>query len=120
MKMEKFDTVDDYIASFPKETQIFLKEFRKVISKQAPNGAESMSYGMPGYKLNGKPLAYFAAFKNHISFFPTPSGINALEKETTPYKTGKGTLQFSYDKPIPWDLVERILKLRIGELSKKN
>lgn len=117
MKMEKFDTVDEYIASFNGEKKTLLLEFRKKIKKLAPRGVESMSYGMPGYKLNGKPLAYFAAFKHHIGFFPTPTGIDTLEKETKPYRTGKGTLQFKLDEPIPWELVEKIIKFRTQEIE---
>lgn len=118
MKMEKFDTVDEYINSFEGEQKPLLIEFRKKIKALAKDSIEGMYYGMPGYKLNGKPLAYFAAFKNHIGFFPTPSGIDALDEETKPYRTGKGTMQFTYDKPIPWQLVDKIIKMRIGELSK--
>lgn len=117
--MEKFDSVDDYINSFDKETKNLLLEFRKKIKELSPESVEGIYYGMPGYKLNGKPLAYFAAFKSHIGFFPTPAGIDALKKETEPYKTGKGTLQFLYKNPIPWDLVTRVVKLRISEISSK-
>ncbi len=116
--MEKFKTVDEYIHSFDGEKKSLLTEFRKRIKDLAPDSVESISYGMPGYKLNGKPLVYFAAFKNHIGFFPTPSGIDALDEETKPYRTGKGTMQFKLDQPIPWDLVEKIVRLRIEEVNK--
>lgn len=115
--MEKFGTVDEYINSFPQNVKQVLVELRKRIEKLVPEAVEGMSYGMPGYKMNGKPLVYFAAFKAHIGFFPTPSGIEALGKETQPYRTGKGTLQFKLDKPIPWGLVEKIVKFRIKELQ---
>ena len=117
MKMEKFDNIDEYMNSFSQDKKKILLEFRKKIRKLVPDANESMSYGMPGYKLNGKPLVYFAAFKRHIGFFPTPSGIDALEKETDKYRTGKGTMRFALDKPIPWDLVEKIVKSRIKEVS---
>lgn len=117
MKIEKFDNVDDYINSFSQDKKKVLLGFRKKIRKLVPGANESMSYGMPGYKLNGKPLVYFAAFKNHIGFFPTPSGIDVLEKEEERYKTGKGTMRFALDKPIPWDLIEKIVKSRIKEVS---
>lgn len=116
--MEKFDTVDDYINSFDGKKKELLLEFRAKVKQLAPNAVESISYGMPGYKLNGKPLAYFAGFKSHISFFPTPSGIDALDKETKPYRTGKGTMQFKDGEPIPWSLVEKILRFRIKEIEK--
>ena len=89
--MEKFDTIGEYIASFPEETQVILKRFRKIIGKIAPQATESMSYRMPTFKLNGKNLVHFAAFKNHIGFFPTPSGIDALEKETKIYIRSQNT-----------------------------
>ena len=117
--MEKFATVDDYINSFEGEVKTLLLEFRKKIKDLSPESVEDISYGMPGYKLNGKPLVYFAAFKKHIGFFPTPTGIDALDKETKPYRTGKGTMQFLYKNPIPWELVTKIIKLRISEISGK-
>src|SRR5690349_14056212 len=116
--MDKFDTVDDYINSFDTKKKELLIEFRRRIKKLAPTSIESISYGMPGYKLNNKPLVYFAAFKSHIGFFPTPKGIDALDKETKPYRTGKGTMQFHLDKPIPWGLVEKIVKYKVEELTK--
>ena len=115
--MQKFDTVDEYINSFDGKKKELLMEFRRRINSLTPESVESVSYGMPGYKLNGKPLVYFAAFKNHIGFFPTPSGIDALEEETKPYRTGKGTMQFKLNNPIPWSLVEKIVKSRIKEVK---
>ena len=117
--MEKFETVDSYISSFDGRKKSILSDFRKKIKSLSPTSVESMSYGMPSYKLNNKPLVYFAAFKEHIGFFPTPSGIDALEEETKPYRSGKGTLQFKLDKPIPWDLVEKIVKYRVSQNEKK-
>lgn len=119
MKMEKFDSVDEYIVSFPNEVRSVLQKLRKTVKTLVPEAMESMSYGMPGYKLNGKPLVYFAAFKRHIGFFPTPSGIDALDKETKQYRTGKGTMQFPHNKPVPWDLIKRIVKLREKEVVKE-
>lgn len=118
MKMIKYKTVDEYINSFEEETKALLITFRKKIQQIAPDSIESMSYGMPGYKLNGKPLVYFAAFKKHIGFFPTPGGINGLDQETKPYRTGKGTMQFKLSEKIPWDLVEKVVKYRIKEINK--
>ena len=120
MKMEKFETIDEYIASFDGNTQDILKKFRENIQKRAPEATESMSYGMPTFKLYGHNLVHFAAFKNHIGFFPAPSGIDALADEAKPYRTGKGTMQFQFNQPIPWDLVLKIVDYRIKENENKN
>ncbi len=113
MKMTKYSSVDEYIGSYPKELQVLLEKLRVTIKKVAPAAVESMSYGMPGYKLNNKPLVYFGGFKNHIGFFPTPNGMEQFDKELAPYKTGKGTAQFPLDKPIPYDLVTKIVEYRV-------
>ncbi len=115
--MRKFDNVDSYINSFNGEKKELLLSFREKIKSLVPESVESMSYGMPGYKLNGKPLVYFAAFKNHIGFFPTPLGIESLDNETKQYRTGKGTMQFPFNNPIPWELVEKIVTLRAKSLK---
>ena len=119
MKMEKFDTVDDYINSFEGEKKALLVEFRKKIKALTPLSVESMSYGLPGYKLNGKPLVYFAAFKSRIGFFPTPNGMDALDEEAKPYRTGKGTLQFKFDQPIPFSLITKIVRYRVKQCTEK-
>jgi len=118
MKMEKFETIDLYIASFPEDIQSILKKLRATINNETKGLVETMSYGMPTFKLNGKNLVHFAAFKEHVGFFPTPSGIDGLLEETKQYRTGKGTLQFSYDEPIPWNLVKKIVKFRVEEVLK--
>ncbi len=120
MKMEKFETIDEYIASFNGDIQDILKKFRESIQTKAPQATESMSYGMPTFKLNGKNLVHFAAFKNHIGFFPAPSGIDALADEAKPYRTGKGTMQFQFNQPIPWDLILRIVDFRVKENEEIN
>lgn len=115
--MEKFETVDAYIDSFSGDVKKELTKLRSFIKNLVPEAYESMSYGMPGYKLNGKPLVYFAAWKDHISFYPTPNGMEAFEKDLEKYKTGKGTAQFPLDKPVPYDLIEKIVKFRIEEVK---
>jgi uncharacterized protein YdhG (YjbR/CyaY superfamily) len=116
----KFKTIDEYIKTFPADVQSILEKIRQTIKKVAPEAVETISYQMPAFKLNGKNLVYFAAFKNHIGFYPTPSGIESFEKELSPYTSGKGTAQFPFDKPIPYDLVEKIVKFRAKEnLAKK-
>lgn len=117
--MEKYDTVDEYINSFFGEKKEVLTKFRTFARKKIPQATESMSYGMPTFKLNGKNIVHFAAFKDHVSFFPTPSGIDAFEKETKQYRTGKGTMQFADGNKIPWDLIRKIIDFRIEEIVSK-
>ncbi len=112
---KSFTTVDDYIATFPNEVQTYLKQIRKIIFGKKVNIIESISYGMPTYKLNGKPLVYFAAFKNHIGLYATPSGHVEFAKELSKYKSGKGSVQFPKNQPLPLDLIERIVEFRIKE-----
>ena len=117
--MKSYETVEEYIGSFPTEIQITLEQLRKAIKSNAPDAIESMSYGMPGYKLNNKPLVYFGGFKKHIGFFPTPNGIKTFEKELSKYKTSKGTAQFPLDQPLPMNLITQIIKYRVSEALKK-
>ena len=111
----QFKTIDEYIGAFPVNVQNLLEKMRETIRKVAPEAIESISYQMPTFKLNGKNLVHFAAFKNHIGFYPIPSGIEAFKKELSPYKQGKGSVQFPLNKPIPYDLVEKIVKYRVKE-----
>ncbi len=107
---KQFRTIDEYIKTFPNDVQSILEKMRQTIKKAAPEAVETISYQMPTFKLNGKNLVHFAAFKNHIGFYPIPSGIEAFKKELSSYKQGKGSVQFPIDKPIPYDLVEKIVK----------
>ncbi|MCX6260752.1 MAG: DUF1801 domain-containing protein [Bacteroidia bacterium] len=114
-------TVDNYIGSFPQTIQRQMEQVPATIKENAPEAAESIAYQMPAYKTNGKPLVYFAAFKNHIGFYATPAGHSEFAKELLKYKQGKGSVQFPFDKPIPFDLIGRIVKFRVKEnLSKKH
>jgi uncharacterized protein YdhG (YjbR/CyaY superfamily) len=110
-------TVDNYIKTFPENIQVLLKQIRAIIKENAPEAEESFAYQMPAYKTNGKPLVYFAGFKNHNGFYATPSGHAKFEKELSKYKQGKGSVQFQLDKQIPWDLIARIVKYRVEENS---
>ena len=110
----KFKDIDEYIQSFPPAIQKILEQLRKIIHENAPGAVEAISYGMPTFKLNGN-LVHFAAFEHHIGFYPTPSGIKAFENELAPYKHAKGSIQFPLDKPIPYDLVKRIVQFRVKE-----
>lgn len=108
-------TADEYIVSFPKEVQRLMEQVRSAIKQAAPDAEETISYGMPAYKTNGKPLVYFAAFKNHIGFYATPTGHSEFAEELSKYKQGKGSVQFPLNKPIPLELISRIVKFRVGE-----
>ncbi len=114
----QFKTLDEYIKTFPPEVQAILQKMRTTVHRAAPEATEAVSYQMPAFKLNGD-LVYFAAFKHHIGFYPLPSGTATFEKELEPYKRSKGAVQFPLDKPIPYDLVEKMVKFRVKEnLSK--
>ena len=115
---QTYETIDEYISTCPPGVQKTLKKLRKVIREAAPDAEEKIAYRMPAYVLNG-PLVYFAAFKDHIGFFPTPGGVCAFKYELTGYKTSKGTIQFPLDKPLPYDLVRRIVRFRVEENKQK-
>lgn len=117
---KQYKTVEEYIKTFPKDIQTIIEKLRQTIHETAPEAVETISYQMPTFKLNGKNLVHFAVFKEHIGFYPTPSGIDSFEKDLAPYRTGKGTLQFPLDKPIPFDLVKKVVIFRVKEnLNKK-
>ena len=109
-------TIDDHIASCPPEVRPKLEKLRRAIRSAAPAAEEAVAYRMPAFKLNGRPLVYFAAFKDHIGFFPTPSPIPVFKKELAEYKTSKGTIQFPLDRPIPFGLVREIVRFRVKEI----
>ncbi len=111
---KQYKTIDEYIRDFPLEVQEILQRIRVTIQKTAPDATEAMSYQIPTFKLNGN-LVHFAAFKNHIGFFPTSSGVAAFKKELGSYATSKGTIQFPIDKSIPYDLVKKITEYRVKE-----
>ncbi|GHT20891.1 hypothetical protein AGMMS4957_08900 [Bacteroidia bacterium] len=112
------NTIDEYIASFEPEIQRTLIEIRNFIKKEVPEATEKISYGMPTFYLNGN-LVHFAAFKEHYGFFPSPSGIDAFEKELAPYRSGKGTLRFPMDKPVPWEIIKKVVRFRVKENANK-
>src|SRR2546426_9028409 len=109
---------DEYLESFPKETQQLLGKMRLTIRRAAPKAKESISYGMPTFTLDGNRV-YFAAFKNHIGFYPIPSGVEAFKKELARYRQGKGSVQFPIDEPLPLALVSRIVKFRMKQDASK-
>lgn len=116
-----FKDIDSYIAAQPVEAQALLKQLRELIRGLVPEAEETISYGMPTYKLNGN-LLHFAACKNHIGFYPAPSGISQFSKELMPYHSAKGSVQFPLSSPLPLDLIGKIVKFRVqeqGRLLKK-
>jgi uncharacterized protein YdhG (YjbR/CyaY superfamily) len=113
---KEFQTTDEYIKTFPKDVQSVLEKTRQTIRKAAPEAVEAISYQIPTFKLNDKNLVHFAAFKNHIGFYPTPSGIEAFKKKLSQYKVAKGSVQFPFNRPIPYDLLEKIVIFRTKEI----
>jgi uncharacterized protein YdhG (YjbR/CyaY superfamily) len=107
--------IDEYIAGFPLETQRVLEEVRALIRAAAPEATETISYAMPTFDLNGRHLVHFAGYEKHIGFYPVPSGVEAFKEELKPYKTGKGSVQFPLDRPLPTDLIRRIVEFRVAE-----
>lgn len=121
MKPEKesFHTIDEYISQFPMDIQEKLQQLRTVIKEEAPQAAEKISYQMPTFYLNGN-LVHFAAFKNHIGFYPAPSGIAAFAEQLSQYKSAKGSVQFPLDEPLPLELVREIVRYRVQENQKQS
>jgi uncharacterized protein YdhG (YjbR/CyaY superfamily) len=118
MMEDRGKTVDAYIQNSPKEAQPLLRKVRQTIQKAAPGAVESISYGMPGYTFNGKPLAYFGAFKHHLCFFATPSANVSFKKELSSYAGGKGSIQFPYGQPIPYPLIAKMVAYKVKQLGK--
>ena len=105
--------VDDYISKQPGDIRLILNKVRELVLRNAPAAEELISYGMPAYKLNGKPLVYFAAQKGHLGFYATPSGHEKFSEQLSGYKHGKGSVQFPYSEPVPYDLIEEMVKYRV-------
>lgn len=107
-------TIDEYIATFPEAVQLTLQELRAAIKSAAPDAAEKISYRMPTFFLKGN-LVHFAAYKNHIGFYPAPSGIQAFAKELSVYESSKGAIRFPIDQPLPLELIKKIVEFRVAE-----
>lgn len=112
-------SVDEYISSFPPATQAVLNQVRATIKEHAPHAVESISYGMPAFKTNGRPLVYFAGYKNHIGFYATPTGHSQFATDLSIYKQGKGSVQFPLDQPMPLALIGNIVAFRVAENAQK-
>ena len=106
--------IDEYISDFPENIQLILEQIRETIKRTAPEAEETIKYGMPTFTLNGN-LVYFAAFKNHIGFYPIPTGIEAFKEQFSQYKTGKGSVQFPLEQPMPLDLIAQVVKFRVEQ-----
>ncbi len=119
MTNNKPDTIDEYVATLPPDVLQLLNKVRSVVNNAVPDGVEAIAYAIPTIKLNGKNLVHFAGFKNHIGFYPAPSGSKAFQDELAGYKQGKGSIQFPLDKPIPYHLIEKIVKFRVEEILAK-
>lgn len=116
---KQFPSIEEYIKAYPTNVQNILGQIRQIIHAAAPDATETISYQIPAFKLNGKDLIYFAAWKEHISMYPVPGGTDAFEKELSPYIGGKGTVRFPLDKPVPFNLVEGIVQARLKQIDKK-
>jgi len=114
MQTIKANNIDEYIATFPKHVQDVLEQIRETIKKAAPDAEEAISYAIPTFKLNGN-LVHFAAFKNHIGFYPTPMGVEEFREELSAYKEGRGSVQFPLDKPMPLNLITRMVQFRVAK-----
>lgn len=120
MKPEQTDptTIDEYIANFPPDVQEILQKVRTTIREAAPGAEETIKYQLPTFVLKGN-LVHFGGFKKHIGFYPVPTGIEAFAEELAPYQTGKGSIQFPFDEPMPYDLITKVVKFRVEENLRK-
>jgi len=118
-KKVTFDSIDEYIASFPEDAQKIMEQLRSTIKAAAPRAGEKISYNMPTFTLNGTYLVYFAGWKNHIAFYGAPRGNAEFKEDLSAYETGQGTLKFPLDKPMPLDLIAKIVKFRVSENLKR-
>ncbi len=118
--MKSYKSVDEYIASFPKEVQDKLKEIRHAIKDEAPEVEEKISYGIPTTTLNGKYLVYFAGYKSHVSLYPVTQAVEDAVKQIGKYKSGKGTLQFPLGELLPMSIIVKVIRTRVREHRKMN
>lgn len=116
--MKKIQTIDDYIALFPSNVQTLLTKMRTVIRKEAPKATETINYGIPTFKLNGKNLVHFGAFKKHVGFYPGSEAMEYFDKDLAKYKRAKGSVQFLFEEKIPVELVKKIVEYRVEQESK--
>jgi len=118
MAKTDFKTIDEYIGTFTEDVQLMLEELRRFIKKEIPDGQEAISYQLPAFRLNGKILIYFAGWKKHVSLYPITAEMTTAIKELSAFETsGKGTVRFPLDKPMPWPLIKKIIRYRMNENS---
>lgn len=110
-------TIDEYIAEFEPETRMALEQMRALIRSLAPDATETISYAIPTFDVAGKHLVHFAGYARHVGLYPAPSGMDAFKEDLRPYKTGKGSVQFPLDQPLPVDLIRRIVEFRLAEVG---
>ena len=113
--MSKPATIDEYTATFPDKTRMLLEQVRVAIKQAAPQATETISYGIPTFKLEGKSLVHYAGFEHHIGLYATPDGHEEFESELSRYKRGKGSVQFPLDEPLPIELIKRIVQFRVTQ-----
>ena len=118
MAKTNFQSIDEYIAACPPESQDYLRQIRKLIRALVPDAKEKISYQMAAFERNGKNLIHFAGWKQHVSLYPVPAGSEAFERQIAKYAGGKGTLKFPLDEPLPIKLIERVIKLHL-DVNKK-
>src|SRR5437879_7650356 len=114
---KKFETIDEYIESFPENVQSVLEKLRAAVQEAAPEAVQSISYDMPTFKLDGKRLVYFSAWKHHIGFYSIPKGNEVFRKQLSPYAGPKGSLRFHLEKPMPYDMVNKIVRIRVKDIQ---
>lgn len=119
MAKTNYKSIDEYIGTYPKDVQVILNKVRATINKAAPDAKEAISYQMPTFKLNGKNLVHFAAWKNHIGFYAMPSGNVTFKKELSKYQQEIGSVRFPLDDPLPLSLIQKIVKFRVKEDKEK-
>ncbi len=119
MAKTNFQSIDEYIAACPPESQAYLKQIRKLIRTLVPDAKERISYQIAAFERNGKNLIHFAGWKKHVSLYPVPAGSEAFERQVEPYVDGKGTLKFLLDEPLPIKLIERVVKLHLAVNKKQ-
>ena len=119
MAKTNFQSIDEYIAACPPESQAYLKQIRKLIHTLVPDAKEKISYQMAAFERNGKNLIHFAGWKKHVSLYPVPAGSEAFERQVEPCVDGKGTLKFPLDEPLPVKLIERVIKLHLAVNKKQ-
>ena len=115
----KQTTIDGYIAGYPDPVQAVLQEIRRTIAEEVPSATEAIAYAIPTFKLRGKNLVHFGAYKNHIGFYPTPSGLDAFAEKLSVYASGKGSAQFPLDQPMPLELIREIVRFRVTQIPEK-